>query len=154
MNYDKSTSCWKPCVRFELILTMRDIYINSNLNPITKFTSSNRSTEFRDILPWDISQMITETIPISMRIIISHTMKWGILFWVYWKVTGNWNNMVWISHGAKAIVEQILALEERKKSKRAMWVTVRDPSRKVNYISKVVWDRKTMTHFTRSTRIG
>ena len=30
---------------------MRDIYINSNLNPITKFTSSSRSTEFKDILP-------------------------------------------------------------------------------------------------------
>ena len=25
---------------------MRDTYIDSNLNPITKFTSSNRSTEF------------------------------------------------------------------------------------------------------------
>ena len=31
---------------------MRDIYINSNLNPLTKFTSSSssrRSTEFKDI---------------------------------------------------------------------------------------------------------
>ena len=47
MNYGSSTSCWKPCwwVRFDLILTMRDMYINSNLNPFTKFTIS-RSTEF------------------------------------------------------------------------------------------------------------
>ena len=30
---------------------MRDIYINSNLNPHTKFTSSSRSTEFRDGRP-------------------------------------------------------------------------------------------------------
>ena len=30
-----------------LLFTMRDIYINSNLNPLTKFTStSSRSTEF------------------------------------------------------------------------------------------------------------
>ena len=31
-NYDSSTSCWKPWtwVRFDLILTMRDIYINSS----------------------------------------------------------------------------------------------------------------------------
>ena len=30
---------------------MRDIYINSNLNPHTKFTSSSRSTEFKDGRP-------------------------------------------------------------------------------------------------------
>ena len=61
MNYDNSKSCWKPWrwVRLDLIPTMRDIYINSNLNPLTKFTSSSRSTEFKDIHPWDISQMIT-----------------------------------------------------------------------------------------------
>ena len=28
---------------------MRDIYINSNLNPITKFTISSKSTDFRDL---------------------------------------------------------------------------------------------------------
>ena len=33
---------------------MRDIYINSNLNSLTKFSSSSRSTEFKDILPWNI----------------------------------------------------------------------------------------------------
>ena len=48
---------------------MRDIYINSNLNPLTKFTSSSRSTEFKDILPWDISQIIRKTIQISIRIV-------------------------------------------------------------------------------------
>ena len=32
---------------------MRDIYINSNLNPLTKFTSSSRSTELNDILSND-----------------------------------------------------------------------------------------------------
>ena len=31
-----------------------------------------------------------------------------------------------------------------------MRVTVRDPSRKVNYLSKVVCDRKIVTEFTRS----
>ena len=35
-------------MRFDLILTVRDIYINSNLNPLTKFTSSSsRSTKFK-----------------------------------------------------------------------------------------------------------
>ena len=97
MNYGSSTSSWKPWrwMRLDLIFSMRDIYINSNLNPLTKFTSSSRSTEFKDILPWNISQIITKTIPISMRIVISYAMKWGIPLWTWWKVNENWdNNMI------------------------------------------------------------
>ena len=100
MNYSSSTSCWKPWrwVRFDLILTMRDIHNNSNLNPLTKYTSSSRSAKFKDILPWNISQMITKTISISTRIVISYAMNQGISFCVYWKVKGNWdNNMIRIS---------------------------------------------------------
>ena len=42
MSYSSTKSCWKPWrwVKFDLILMMRDIYINSNLNPLTNFTSS------------------------------------------------------------------------------------------------------------------
>ena len=97
INYGSSTSCWKTT---EMSEVWPDTYelISSNLNPLTKFTSS-RSTEFKDILPWNISQMITKTIPISTKIVISHAMKQGILFWVYWKVSGNWDNsMIRISH--------------------------------------------------------
>ena len=55
---------------------MRDIKINSNLNPLTKFTSSSRSTKLKDIFPWNISQTIMKTILISTRIVvISYTMK-------------------------------------------------------------------------------
>ena len=70
MSYDSSTSCWKlwRWVRLNMILTMRDIYLNSNLKPLTKFTSSRRSNMFKDILPWNISQMITKTIPIPNKI--------------------------------------------------------------------------------------
>ena len=84
MNYSSSTSSWKPWrwVRLDLILTMRDIYINSNLKPLTKFTSNSRSTEFKDILPWNISQMITKTVPISTRIVISYAMKRDIPLWI------------------------------------------------------------------------
>ena len=32
------------------------ILINSNLNPPKRFTSSSRSTDFKDILPWNISK--------------------------------------------------------------------------------------------------
>ena len=59
---------------------MRDMYVNSSLNPHTKFTSSSRSIEFKVILPLSISKMITKTIPISTRIVISYTMKQGIEF--------------------------------------------------------------------------
>ena len=100
MNYGSSTSSWKPWrwVRLDLIFSMRDIYINSNLNPLTKFTSSSRSTELKDILPCNIPQMITKTIPISMSIVISYAMKLGIPLWIWWKVNRNWdNNMIRIS---------------------------------------------------------
>ena len=58
-------------VRLDLILMIRAVYISSNPNPITKF----RSTEFKDILPWSICQMITKTTPISTRIVISYAIK-------------------------------------------------------------------------------
>ena len=61
-------------------------------------------------------------------------------------------------YGGKATVEQIGASEERNKSNRAgLWESVRDTSRKVNHLSKVIWDRKIITEFTRcinSSRIG
>ena len=66
-------------MRLDLIFSVRDIYINSNLNPLTKFTSSSRSTEFEDILIWNISQMIMKTDPISVRIVTINAMKQGIL---------------------------------------------------------------------------
>ena len=67
-------------VRLALLLTVKDIYIISNQKPLTKFTSSSRSTEFKDILAWNISQMITKTIPLSTRLIKSYAMKHGIQF--------------------------------------------------------------------------
>ena len=46
------------CLAWYLFIT-GNIYTSSNLEPLTKFTSSSsRSTEFEDILPWSISQMI------------------------------------------------------------------------------------------------
>ena len=66
---------------------------------IPTWTHSQRNTDFKDTLPWNISQMIIKTISISTRIVISYAMKQGIPFWVSWKVNGNWdNNMVRISH--------------------------------------------------------
>ena len=96
MNYGSSTSSWKPrrWLRLDLILSMRDTYINSNLNPLTKFIGSSRSTKFKDILPWNIFKMITKTNLISTRIVISSAVKRASRC-EWWKVNGNWdNNMI------------------------------------------------------------
>ena len=116
MHYGSSTSSWKPWrwVRLDLIFSMRDIYINSNLNPLTKFTSSSRSTKFKDILSWNISQIISKTVPSSTRIVISYGKSFDGKSME--TETSTWSEF---PNGRKAIAEQILASEERKKSKRA-----------------------------------
>ena len=130
MNCGSGTSNWKPwrSVRLDLILSMRDIYINSNLNQLTKFTSSSRSTDFKNILTWNISQIITKTVPISTRIVKSNERRWGIPLWISWKININWdNNMIRISQRRENHVEQILVSEKRKKFKRAgLWESQSD----------------------------
>ena len=98
--WTSSTSSWKQWrwVKLYLIPSVRDIYISSNFKLLTKVASSSRSTEFKDILSWTISQMITKTILISTRIVISYAMKRGIPLRIWWKANGNWdNNMIRIS---------------------------------------------------------
>ena len=104
MNYDSCSSSWKPWrrMRLDLILPMRDIYINSNLKQCTKFTSSSRSTEFKNILPWSISQMLKKTIPISTRIVMSYAMKQDILYRYGITETKTWSEF---PNRKKAIVE-------------------------------------------------
>ena len=50
MNYGSSTSSWKPWrgVRLDLILMMKDIYINSNLNPLTNLPIEHLSNDHKD----------------------------------------------------------------------------------------------------------
>ena len=45
---------------FDLIFTMNDIFINSDLVPLAKLSSSRRNCKFKDILSWNISQLITK----------------------------------------------------------------------------------------------
>ena len=91
INYSSITNSWKPLkwMRLDVTFTLRDIYINSNLNTLTKFTSSRRSTEFKEVFLWSISQMTTKTVLISTRIVISYVMKRNIPFWVWKKEIGN-----------------------------------------------------------------
>ena len=100
MNYDSSTSSWKPrrWTRLDLILSMRDIYINSNLNPLGLKISSHGT-----YLKW--SRRPSQ----SARVYNGKSMETET-------TTSEFLN------GGKAIVEQILASEERKKFKRAeLW---------------------------------
>ena len=59
-----------------------DMCINSNLDPLTKFTTTttSRGIDFTDILPWNISLMITKIVSISTRIITICTIKRSISF--------------------------------------------------------------------------
>ena len=67
-------------MRLDLIFIMRDIYIDCNLNALTISTSNSRSTKSEDFLLWNISQVITKTISISTRIVISYAVKRGVSF--------------------------------------------------------------------------
>ena len=60
--------------------------------------------------------MIMKIVPINMRIVLTHVIKIGISFWVWWKV--NWNWLEFFSW-QKATVEQMLELKEVNKSIRA-----------------------------------
>ena len=40
-------------MRLDLIFSMRDICINSNLNQLTKFTSRSKSTKFKEYPPME-----------------------------------------------------------------------------------------------------
>ena len=127
----------------DLIFTLWDIYRYYNLNTFTEFTSSSKSIKFKDILPWNISQMITKTVPISTRIVISYAMKRGILFWVWQKVNRNWDNsMIRISEWGKSHCRTNTSVRRKKQiqKSRTARTTVRDARRKVNHLSKVVWD--------------
>ena len=55
----KQLKPWK-WMRLHLIHTMRKIYINSNLETLTKFSSNCSSTEFKYIIPWNIYRNIMQ----------------------------------------------------------------------------------------------
>ena len=125
VNYGSSTSSWKPWwwVRFELIFPMRDICINSSLN--TEFTKSSRSTKFKYILPWNISQMITKNVPISKRIVISYSIKWRIPLWSQWKLR---HNMIRSSQWRQSHCRTNTSIRRKKKiqKSRTMIITIWD----------------------------
>ena len=130
------------------------------MNSLTKFTSSSKSTKFKDILWWKISQVIPKTVPISTRIVKSYAMKWGIHYDFDGKSMET-ERTAWseFPNERKPIVEQILASEERKKSKKSgIW----ESESGIRVGKLTIWVRsfeieKLQQEFTRSissTKIG
>ena len=79
MGYSSSTSSWKSWrwMRLDLIFTIKD------MNSLTMHKQQEKH-QFKDIIPWKISQIITKNIPNDTRIAIS--------FWVWWKVNASQDN--------------------------------------------------------------
>ena len=127
VNYGSCTNSWKPWrwVRFNQVLTMRYIYTTSNLNLLIKFTSKSRSTEFKYILPWNISQMIMKTVPTSTKIVRSYVMKRDIQLWIWWKVNENWNNnMIRISLWRESHYRTYISIKRKKQIQKSRTVRI------------------------------
>ena len=110
VNYGSRTSRWKPWrwVRLDLILTMRDIYINCNLSSLTKYTS-NRSIEFIKISSYGASLKWSwrhKPYPFELD---RRSMK---------TETGTWSGF----HNGQKTTGESLASKEINKSKKArLW---------------------------------
>ena len=106
------------------------------------------------IFAWNISQMITKSVLVSTRIVISYAMKRESRCEFDGKSmeteTTRWSAF---PNGEKAIKEQILASEERSKSKIAgLWESESGigVGKLTIWVNKAIWDRKILTEFTRS----
>ena len=119
--------------RFDLKFTLRDIHINSNLNSLTKFTSSSRSTKFKDSLSRNISQIIMKIVPISTR---TETTTWSEF-----------------PTEGKPLYNKYYHQKKEKRS-RTVGVRVNDSSRKTNHLSKVIWNYSRVQQSISSTRRG
>ena len=124
---------------------MRDIYINSKLNQLVEFINSSRRTQFKDILPWNISQMITKTIPISTRIVIA--MQWNRAS--HFEFDGKsmeTETTTWAESPTrgKAIVEQTLASEERNPKEQDC-----ESQFGINVRKLTIWVRSFEIHYDR-----
>ena len=73
--------------------TYNEGYIHQ-FHTLTRFSSkSSRSPKYKNILPWNTSQIIMKVVQISTRIIKSCVMKRNIIpLWVLRKINGNWDH--------------------------------------------------------------
>ena len=124
MNCDSSKSSWKPWrwVRLDLILSLSDIY-----------PSCSKITKFKDIPWWNISQMIKKSVPISTRIVRSYAVMES-----QWKLRQQHDQN--FAMEGKSLQNNTGIQKEINPNSRTVRIAVWDLSRKVNHLSKVIWD--------------
>ena len=104
--------------------------------------------------------MITKTVPISIRIVISYVTKQGIPFWIdrtsIETETTTWSGFLNKMRENHCRTNTSTRGKKNPQNNKTVRVTVWDPSRKVNCLSKVIWERKLLklTRSISSTRIG
>ena len=101
--------------------------------------------------------MTGKTVLVSTRIVMSYSMKQGILFWVWQKLWDN--NKIRISQWREGYYTANTSVRRKKEIQKSRFqrITVRDPSRKVKHLSKVIRGRIIITELTMSisfTKIG
>ena len=135
MNDERGLT-WYLYIHLHQLYITRDWYIHSNLSPPTKFTDgSSRSTEFKHILPWIISEMIIKT-PYQHKNSNKLCSERGHTVLSLTKlmetVATTWAEL---PNEMKTTEEQILVSKERKKEiqiSRIAGVSIKDPSRTVS----------------------
>ena len=94
--------------------------------------------------------MTRKTVLLSTRIVMSYSMKQGILFWVWQKLWDN--NKIRISQWREGYYRTNTSVRRKKEIQKSRFqrITVRDPSRKVKHLSKVIQGRIIITELTMS----
>ena len=143
MSYGSSTSR-KPWrwVRLGLIFTMKGIYINSNMNPLSKFTSSSRSTKCKE----NLSHLSNDHKDGPNQHKNSHELckERSSHFWVWQKLKENWDNMIRISKWRESYCRTHTSIKREKEilKSRTVRVTLTNQGKKVTLLSKGIWDGK------------
>ena len=117
LSYGSNTSSLKPWrMKLDLILMMVHTSVPKWTNLLTLFESSSRNIQFKDIFPWNISEVITKNIQISTIMIKSCAMKRKTPFCIWRKVkTIAWSKF---ANGGKATEKLIPWSEEINKKKQ------------------------------------
>ena len=114
------------------------------------FTSSSRNSEFKDTeylsnhhKDYSNQHKNSHELCYEMGHPVLSTMKWGNLFWVCWKVIGGRHNNIRISQWSENHCTANTSIRRKKEiwKSRTVRVTVRDPSRKLNHLSKIIWEK-------------
>ena len=97
------------------LLLKSAISSRNSCGPTTEYSCSCRRTEFRNIFPCSISQMIMKTGPISTRIAMTCAMKKTIPIWA-WRKSVETETSIWqkFPDGGIATAEEIPGLGKGK----------------------------------------